>query len=155
MKSIIFALVLGVLFVSCNDDDEKGGCTDPISINYDPDAEENNGSCLYAGAGGSTTLVLFPEHHGAPIVSSAAYPDSAFIKFNSQTYPGPDPSLYDLVISGEENESHVHADDLKRGKYYVFMTGWDTTINERVTGGIPVIVTQENGEVDIEVPVTE
>lgn len=128
---------------------------DPNSVNYDPEADESDGSCMYGGSGGSTTLVLFPQHHGAPIFSSAAYPDSAFIKFNTQTLPGSDPSDYDLVLSGEDGENHVHAHDLKQGKYFIFMTGWDTTINERVSGGIPVIVTQESGEVDIDVPVTE
>ena len=37
-------LVLGtILLFSC----KKEGCTDPIAINYNPDADINNGSCNY------------------------------------------------------------------------------------------------------------
>ena len=56
---------------------------------------------------------------------------------------------------GEAGENHVHIEGLKRGKYFIFIAGFDTTISARVTGGIPIEITQTSGEIDLDVPVTE
>lgn len=134
---------------------KKEGCTDPISISYDPEAKKDNGSCEYGGTGGNITLVAKPEHHGVSIISKVGYVDSAFVKFNTQNSPGSIVSAYDLIIAGEEGEDHVHIPGLKNGKYYIFMTGYDSTINQRVKGGIPFILIQSTGEVELKAPVSE
>jgi len=108
-----------------------------------------------AGTGGAVTIAAFPQHHLLPIESHANYLDTAYVKFNTQEFPGDDPSKYDLVIAGEVGEDHVHIENLKCGDYYLYMTGFDTTINMRVTGGIPYSFTQTSGEIDVIVPVTE
>jgi hypothetical protein len=132
------------------------GCMDTAATNYDPDATQDDGSCTYnAGTGGEATIVAFPKHHGMSIGFDTTYVDSAFIKFNTQNFPGTDPANYDLIIAGEPGETHVHLEGLKRGNYYIYMTGWDTTISQRVTGGIPYTLTITSGEVDLNVPVTE
>lgn len=41
---ILTALISAVVLSSCS---KKEGCTDPSSLNYDPDAEKDNGTCLY------------------------------------------------------------------------------------------------------------
>ena len=56
------------------------------------------------GNEGKITLVLQPEHHGEPIGTGTNYPDSAFIKYNTNEFPGEDPELYDLVIKGTETD---------------------------------------------------
>ncbi len=131
------------------------GCMDPNGLNYDQYANIDDGSCQVAGSGGNTTIVAFPQHHGAPIFSHTNYRDTAYVKFNAQEFPGTNPSLYDLTFIGEDGEDHVHLEELKAGKYYIYMVGLDTTIMERVTGGIPYVLTQTSGEVDLIVPVTE
>ncbi len=131
------------------------GCTNPDGLNYDQYANADDGSCQLAGSGGNTTIVAFPQHHGAPILSHTNYRDTAYVKFNSQEFPGTNPSLYDLTFIGEDGENHVRLEGLKAGKYYIFMVGLDTTINEKVTGGIPYTLTLTSGEVDLIVPVTE
>ena len=119
-----------------------------------PDKDEDPE--LISGLGGNLTLVARPEHHGDPILNKINYADTAYIKFNTQNFPGTDPALYDHIVAGETvGENHVHIEGIKPGKFFIYMAGWDTTINERVTGGIPVNTTQASGELELVVPVTE
>lgn len=152
---LLYVLLFGAFlsFAGC----KKKGCTDPNSISYDSEAKEDDGSCEYAGLGGSATIVALPKHHNQPIVSgdSAGYMDTAYVKFNAVDLPGINPGDYDLVVVGDSGESHVHLEGLKRGKYFIFMTGWDKSINKRVLGGRAYTLTQSTGEVDVEIPVTE
>ena len=108
-----------------------------------------------AGSGGSVTLVLEPEHHGEPIYSQPAYRDSAFIKFGAEEFPGDDPTKYDIIVVGQSGSKKVTVSGLKCGKYYLFMTGFDTSIVERVKGGIPYEFDDEEGVKTVKVPVTE
>ena len=154
---VICASIAFIMFVipGCS---KKKGCMDSTSNNYDSDAEEDDGSCTYtAGTGGEVTVVAFPKHHGVEIGGAdTLHPDSAFVKFNTSDFPGTSASSYDLVIPGEPGENHVHIEGLKRGKYYIYMTGWDPNATpNRVTGGIPYEVTVTSGEIDVDVPVTE
>ena len=152
VSCLVAVALLSTTTISCK---KKKGCKDPISIKYDSDAEEDDGSCEYGGTGGNTTIVVKPQHHGVAIISKVGYVDSAFVKFNATNSPGTSASSYDLVIAGEEGEDHVHIPNLRPGKYYIMMTGFDSTIVQRVSGGIPYTLTQTSGEVDLAVPVTE
>jgi hypothetical protein len=117
--------------------------------------EEKEETCI-AGNGGTVRLVLFPEHHGEAIPSLDNYADSAFIKFNAQDFPGDDPSKYDLVITGAIGSDSVVVENLKCGKYYIYMAGFDTSIAERVRGGIPYVISEgASGVKNVIVPVTE
>jgi hypothetical protein len=108
-----------------------------------------------AGSGGSVTLILEPEHHGEPIYSQPTYRDSAFIKFDAEEFPGDDPAKYDIIVVGQSGSKQVTVSGLKCGKYYLFMTGFDTSIVERVKGGIPYEFDEEDGVKTVKVPVTE
>jgi len=108
-----------------------------------------------AGAGGNVTVVVFPQHHGKAIPNKANYPDTVFVKFNTQEFPGTNPALFDAQYIGEAGEDHIHLTGLKCGDYFIYAVGFDTTISQRVTGGIPYSFTQTSGEVDLNVPVTE
>ncbi len=109
-----------------------------------------------AGSGGDATLVVLPEHHGTPISGTAAYPDSVFIKFNTQDLPDNPTTNYDALFTSS-NEAHVHCEGLKAGKYFIYATGWDPAINQRVTGGVAVKIKYKDrkDEITIEVPVVE
>jgi hypothetical protein len=150
-----FALLLaGCLFTSCTK--KKVGCMDVRALNYDPDAEEQGDkSCVLAGRPGNNDLVVSPQHHGAPIKSTSDYKDTAYVKYNSLEFPGDDPSLYDFIVTGKSGDSSIVITSLKQGNYYIFMAGFDHSINQRVKGGIPYTLTQESGTLSLTVPVTE
>lgn len=136
---LLCLLALSLSWVSCKKKDET---PPPVP------------SCV-AGTGGNVTLVAFPQHHGKAILSRKDYLDSAFVKFNTQDPTGTKPSDFDAIFVGEEGEDHVHLKGLKCGKYYIMMTGFDTTIHQRVKGGLPLEITETSGEKDINFPVSE
>jgi hypothetical protein len=152
MRNLLLLFIAILIMPSCK---EKEGCADPISLNYDADAEKDDGSCQYGGTGGSTTLIIYPEHHGESIVGTSDYRDSVYIEFNAINFPGYDKSVYDLVRPGESGADHITVSGLRPGKYFIMTTGWDSTINERVSGAIPYTLTATAGEVELIVPVIE
>lgn len=136
---LILILISFGFVIACDDDDD----------------DDNNTPACVAGKGGAVTFKLMPEHHGEPIPSTSSYPDSAWIKFNTNEYPGDNPALYDLIVVGETDSIFVIADSMKCGSYFIYMTGYDVSIAERVRGGIPVNVTETSGLKIIKVPITE
>ena len=134
----IVIIVIGILsFNSCKKDVD---IPDPYCV---------------AGNEGDITLHLQPEHHGVPITGLPSYRDSAFIKYNADEFPGDDPAAYDLVLVAEPGSNEVVVHNLSCGTYFVFMTGFDTSINQRVKGGIPLFVQWGEKELTHKIPVTE
>lgn len=102
-----------------------------------------------AGTGGKNTIVATVKHHGLIIPNATVY-----IKYDATEFPGSNTSLYDdYKTAGMDGK--VKFENLKRGDYYFFGIGFDTTINQTVIGGIPVQLLQKSGEKLIDVPVTE
>ena len=116
--------------------------------------DKNN---CHAGKGGNLTIVAFPQHHGCTIINHVGWPDTVFVKYNAQEFPGTNPASYDTIYVGEVHEDHVHVEGLKCGDYYLYAVGFDSTCHGpvRVTGGIPYSTKQESGEVEVNIPITE
>ena len=113
------------------------------------DTPSSQNSCI-GGTGGSLDLAIIPQHHGAPIYGATVY-----IEFNTLSSPGA-LSNFDLVMVGEEEENHIHVENMKCGDYFIHCVGYDSTISQVVTGGIPYsIAFDAHGDIDIHVPVTE
>lgn len=110
------------------------------------------GACKKAGLGGDATIVAFPKHHGAPIYGATVY-----VKFNAKDFPGTNISSYDATFMGEPKEDHVHLEELKKGDYYFYAVGYDSTISEMVSGGQSFTIKRKDrsDEQDIEIAVTE
>lgn len=112
-----------------------------------------------AGAGGNVTIVAYLFHHDSLITNKPGYLDTVYVKFNTQNFPGPDPSDYDAMYFGDTLENLVHLEELKCGDYYIYGVGLDTISSPgfpfRVTGGIPFSTTATSGEIVLHVPVVE
>jgi hypothetical protein len=102
-----------------------------------------------AGLGGDNTIVATAKHHGL-IISNA----TIYIKYNAKEFPGESTAVYDDYKTAGAN-GQVKFEGLKRGDYYFYGIGFDSTINQTVVGGIPVQLLQKSGEKIIDVPVTE
>ena len=151
--SLLMIPFIAITFVSC--DDEKEGCMDPISLNYDEKAEKDNGTCQYAGPNGTTEIVFFPKQGSVNITSTSSYQDTAYLKWNTTEFPGINPANYDVVKAGDVSENHIHFLNMKTGKYYIYMTGWNHITNKRVSGGTTVTVTQSSGTINYDVQMTD
>ena len=129
VPELFFAVLLSsALLLSCNTKED------------DPVAE-------LAGKGGNATLKVTPKHHSAEIDSCTIY-----IKYNSSDVAA---SYDDSAKVVQENSSPVATfPSLKKGAYYLYGKGWDTSINEAVKGGLPYTITEQT-TISVIVPVTE
>jgi|SRR3990172_2348187 len=109
-------------------------------------------SCRKGDVGGDATIVASIKHHATPIKGA-----TVFVKFDTDEYPSNPTTDYDLKIVGASNESHVHIEGLRYGKYYLYAEGFDSTDMVAVEGGLPFKIKwrQRKKEIDIDVPVTE
>lgn len=107
-----------------------------------------------AGSGGALSMVVYLKHHGVTIPNDSLRPDTVWVLYNATEWKGA-PVGYSARIIGEAGENHVHVPNLKCGDYYLYASGWDTSITKNVIGGIPVSTDKESGELEVSVPVSE
>lgn len=111
--------------------------------------------CHKAGMGGKAEVSVFVKHHGRLIPGALVY-----VKYNESEFPGGAADDYDVVracgVTGEAN-GHTHINNLKHGHYYFYSTAFDSSISERVSGGLPLHIkyAQRKSEIMLEIPVTE
>ncbi len=102
------------------------------------------------GKGGTATLVIVPLHHGVPVDSC-----TVFIKYNTLDRPS-DNSYDDSAKCVQENgKPTARFTALKKGKYFLYANGYDTSIAETVIGGIPYTLSVQDMEQKVNLPVSE
>jgi len=92
-----------------------------------------------AGKGGNATLKITPNHDTLNIDSCMLYIkyDAAVVPFDS-TY---DDSVRAINTTGIPIATFS---GLKPGNYYLFAKGWDLVRSEKVKGGLPFVILEEN-----------
>jgi hypothetical protein len=109
-------------------------------------------SCKKNDVGGDASVVAHIKHHSTPIKGATLY-----VKFKAQDLPSDPTNNYDLKIEGDPAEDHVHIEELRPGNYYLYATGWDSTISDDVVGGVALKIkwSERKDDIEIDVPVTE
>ena len=98
--NILLSLIISGAFLSCK---KKEGCIDPNAINYDPEAERSNGSCLYDTPTGPTPISI-----PVPLVFAQLLPPPFEPSDNPQTIEGVALGrklFYDPVLSGNNTQA--------------------------------------------------
>jgi hypothetical protein len=111
--------------------------------------------CHKAGSGGQAEVAVYVKHHSKLIPGATVY-----VKYNAKDFPGTDLSKYDQAATCGtlgEAQGHTHIKNLKYGYYYFYSEGYDSSIMQKVTGGIPFHIkySQRKEETELDVPVTE
>ena len=112
--------------------------------------EEDTPIIEEAGVGGNAWINGHVMHHDDAIVNAIVY-----IKYGATELPGIDPSLYDDHDTSSASDAHYNFNDLKKGNYYLFATGYDSSCACDVFGGTPTKIVSDMETVEINVPVTE
>ena len=116
MKKLLLLMSFIAILMSCSTDDDSQsipdpiqGCTDPQAVNYNPDADENDNSCLYSIIGNWDCITY--EYGELDILSAYIYIETTFYDDNSYYTEGElitgefiqDIGLFN--ISGENNST--------------------------------------------------
>lgn len=102
-----------------------------------------------AGKGGNASLSCSPAHHGSfkNIINAKVY-----IKYNAQDLPQSFDDSLQCNISNSKSTAMFSG--LKKGNYYLYARGTDTTIGSIVEGGLPFNIAEESAQT-VTIPVTE
>jgi len=110
-------------------------------------------SCV-AGFGGDFQINATLKHHNKIVYSQSAYFDTIYVKFNSKNAPGDNLSSYDTFFTGNLSSEKIMLTNLKCGDYYLLGAGYDTSVQNRVVGGLPITL-GSSSVTDLTIPVTE
>jgi len=104
-----------------------------------------------AGKGGSASLMIYPQHH---TVAKNLRNMKVFVKYN--TSEPPSNGVYDdsATCTITDSISMGQFSGLTNGNYYLFGSGYDTSIFQNVKGGIPYTITQQAAQ-NVTLPVSE
>ena len=107
-----------------------------------------------AGLGGNLTIVAKTMHHTRAIPGCTVY-----IKYCTQELPGNgNASAFDKSYKITNDSVEIAISNLQKGDYYLYATGIDSTLDptkNSVKGGIPFSTDQNNGLINLIVPITE
>lgn len=107
--------------------------------------------CKKNGTGGQADISATVIHHTRAVPFSIIH-----IKYGAKEFPGTNTGNYDNHIQTDAN-GHADIKNLRYGDYYLYGTGFDSSIMSPVTGGDHLSITwsQRKKTISFTVPVTE
>lgn len=105
-------------------------------------------SCKKNNSGGKAELHAKIYNNGREINHSDLY-----VKFGTTEQPSDPEKDYDIMVHGEETDNHVHVEDLRPGKYYLYAVGVNTLTGKTVKGGASVEIKWKDRKNTLEVPI--
>src|SRR4051812_43509660 len=87
----------------------------------------SHSACKKNDTGGKAEIHALIYHHDTPIMASTLY-----VKFDMQTQPSDPTENYDLKIEGEDDDNHVHVENMRPGDYYLYAVGYDSIAQQTV-----------------------
>lgn len=106
-------------------------------------------SCHKAGTGGEAILNVHILKTGGVGTVPGCH---VYLKYDARDYPGSTLSDYDENIIADYG-GHAQFTNLRKGYYYVLVTGRDTTTGDSVSGSVPYDIRERVGERHIVVEV--
>lgn len=106
-------------------------------------------SCTKEGFGGEAKISGGVAHHGLRIPEAQIY-----IKFNATELPGTLVSEFDASVVADAQGNYT-IENLKKGDYYLYSVGYDTSISEVVRGGLSVKIEEADQSLAVNIAVTE
>ncbi len=88
-------------------------------------------SCKKNDTGGKAEIHAMIFHGSTPIVGTT----TLYVKFDAKSEPSDPTNNYDLKLMGEDDDNHVHVEDLRPGDYYLYAVAFDSTAMVPVKGG--------------------
>jgi hypothetical protein len=104
-------------------------------------------SCIKEGPGGKASIKGKVVYNSTPVPGAVVY-----IKYGAKVSPGTDVTYYDASVNASATAEYEFT-DLKRGDYYLFSVGFDSTLVQTVTGGKYVPVNSKTEAVISDLPV--
>lgn len=105
-------------------------------------------ACKKEGTGGKSSVSGAVKHHATTVPNAIVY-----IKYGATEFPGTDVSKYDASTVATAS-AHYEFKELQKGDYYLYATGYDSTIQHQVAGGVGVVLKKNEAKTS-DVPVTE
>jgi hypothetical protein len=88
-------------------------------------------SCKKNESGGKAEIHARIYHGSAPVVGTT----TLYVKFDAKSQPSDPVSAYDLKLTGDPDDNHVHVEGLRPGDYYLYAVAYDSTAMMQVKGG--------------------
>lgn len=101
------------------------------------------------GDGGNATITGQVKHHDELIPGAQVY-----IKYGAEEQPSALSDYDDQTTASTVDATYIF-EGLRKGKYYIYGSGFDEAFDEDVVGGIPVRITGKDEILQTDIPVTE
>ena len=75
-----------------------------------------------------------------------------YIKYGATQSPGSNITYYDASVNANSSAA-FEFNDLKKGDYYLFAVGFDSTLVQTVTGGVAAKLSSKTAVITADVPV--